>query len=189
MKYVIAYWLLPAEPALQFFVETIRELAIRFDAPVFDPHLTLFIAPLNCRSPVEVLAEFGEVSINLSTAGVGFSEQFTKTLFVQFEKSDPLQKLSDRISELSGATEPSILDPHVSLLYRHLASPAKRQLAASINLRFTKVTFKGFGVVRCASPTKTADDVRAWQLLATTRRKTCLGVWEKHLYTSSLRLI
>src|SRR6266542_3735225 len=40
-RIVIAYWLIPAEPARGFFQGVINDLARRYDAPLFEPHLSL----------------------------------------------------------------------------------------------------------------------------------------------------
>ena len=40
---VIAYWLIPSEPALSFFQRIINDLACRYDAPVFEPHVTIHV--------------------------------------------------------------------------------------------------------------------------------------------------
>jgi hypothetical protein len=166
METVIAYWLLPAEPARNFFAKTIEKLAARFDAPSFTPHLTLFVASENPRAPAEVVSAIGIAEIILSAIDVRSSEQFTKTLFVQFKTTNQLQELSDKVCRLSGANECSVLDPHVSLLYQSLPEQTKQKLADSIHLPFREVTFASVCAMRCASPTQTTDDVRAWRLLA-----------------------
>jgi hypothetical protein len=161
----IAYWLLPAQPARSFFAEAISELADRFDAPNFDPHLTVFLAPENLRAPAEVLAELGGVSIKLASIDVGLSEEFTKTLFVRFEKTEALQRLNVDICELSGAPENQLADPHVSLLYKYLPVETKRELAGSIQLPFREVAFNSICAMRCGVPTSSAADVHAWKLV------------------------
>ena len=40
---VIAYWLIPSEPAHSFFQQIINDLARRCDAPVFEPHVTIHV--------------------------------------------------------------------------------------------------------------------------------------------------
>src|SRR5437660_1675571 len=40
---VIAYWLIPAEPAHRFFQRLIEDLARRYDAPLFEPHVTIHV--------------------------------------------------------------------------------------------------------------------------------------------------
>jgi hypothetical protein len=39
---ITAFWLMPAAREREFFSGVIAELAARFDAPVFEPHVTLF---------------------------------------------------------------------------------------------------------------------------------------------------
>jgi hypothetical protein len=162
---VIAYWLLPADPAQSFFANLIGELADRFDAAHFNPHLTIFLAPENSRAPAEVLAELGAVSIKLTSIDIGVSEQFTKTLFVRFEKTEALRRLNAAICQLSGAPENQVADPHVSLLYKYLPVEIKQELAGSIQLPFREVAFKLMCAMRCASPISSAADVRAWKLV------------------------
>ena len=45
----VAYWLLPETAAHEMLAEKIRELAMRLEAPVFAPHVSVFVAPENSR--------------------------------------------------------------------------------------------------------------------------------------------
>jgi hypothetical protein len=40
---VIAYWLIPSEPAHSIFKRIINQLARRWNAPVFEPHVTIHV--------------------------------------------------------------------------------------------------------------------------------------------------
>src|SRR5438270_14014805 len=91
--HAIAYWLVPEAAAREVFSRQIRELARQFGAPLFEPHVTIFIAPENSRAPLEVLHELGPVEIELAIRSIRFSEQFTKTLLVQFESYSSLQRI------------------------------------------------------------------------------------------------
>ena len=164
--WAIAYWLLPEKAVREVFAGKIRELAGRFDTPVFAPHLTVFIAPQNSRHPAEILPEFGGVRIELTIHSIRFSEQFTKTLFVQFERSVPLQEMGDRIWKASGAPERYVIDPHLSLLYATLAAEKKKALVDEIKFPFRKFGFNSICAMRCARPTLTVTEVEQWQLLA-----------------------
>src|SRR5438270_13336750 len=99
----IAYWLLPETAAREVFAEKISELARRFETPVFAPHVSVFIAPENSRPPAEILRELGAVTIELTIHSIRFSAQFTKTLFVEFERSVALQELGVGILKASRA--------------------------------------------------------------------------------------
>ena len=165
MTTVIAYWLLPAEPRRSFFAEAIAKLATRFNAPTFTPHLTLLIAPENSRAPTEVVNELGAFAVDLPITGVSFSEQLAKSLFVRFRPTNALQQLNATVQRLAGAPGYDLTDPHLSLLYKHLPEETKRKVARSIQLPFHEATFDSICAMRCASPTSSAADVRAWELV------------------------
>jgi hypothetical protein len=162
----IAYWLLPEAAAREVFSREIRELARQFGAPLFEPHATIFTAPEDSRAPLEVLREVRQVKLELTIHSIRFGEEFTKTLFVQFEANSNLQQLGDAIWQASGAGNRYLIDPHLSLLYTKLPSKTKQRLADNIRLPFRKVGFTSICVMRCARPTTRAIEVEQWKLLA-----------------------
>ena len=165
--HAIAYWLQPEAAAGEVFSREITRLARQFGAPLFKPHLTIFIAPQNSRAPLEVLNEVGAVDIELAIHSIRFSEQFTKTLFVQFERNSALQQLGDAIWKASGLRgHRYLIEPHLSLLYAKMPSKTKQRLADNIRLPFHEVDFTSICVMRCARPTTRAIEVEQWKLLA-----------------------
>lgn len=162
----VAYWLLPETVAREVFSREIRELARQFGAPLFEPHVTVFIAPENSPAPREVLREVGQVNIELTIHSIRFSEQFTKTLSVQFETNSALQQLGDAIWKASEAPERYLIDPHLSLLYAKLPPETEQILADTIRLPFRAVRFTSICAMRCARPTTSAIEVEQWKLLA-----------------------
>lgn len=115
--HAIAYWLLPERAAREVFSRKIRVLARQFGSPVFAPHVTIFIAPENSRAPLEVLREVGPLKIELPIHSIRFSEEFTKTLFIEFATNTTLQQLGDAVWKASRAGDRYLIDPHLSLLY------------------------------------------------------------------------
>ena len=164
--HAIAYWLLPEAAAREVFLREIRRLAKEFGAPLFEPHVTIFVAPENSRAPLEVLHEVGPVDIELTIHSIRVSEQFTKTLFVQFERNSALQQLGDAIRKAKGARNRYLIDPHLSLLYAKLPSKTKQRLTDNTRLPFRKVGFTSICVMRCARPTTRVIEVEQWKLLA-----------------------
>ena len=164
--HAIAYWLLPEAAAREVFLREIRRRARQFGAPLFEPHVTIFTAPENSRTPLEVLHEVKPVDIKLAIHSIRFSEQLTKTLFVQFERNSALQQLADAIWKASGARGRYLIEPHLSLLYAKLPSKTNQRLAANIRLPFREVGFSSICVMRCAHPTTRAIEVEQWKLLA-----------------------
>jgi hypothetical protein len=162
----VAYWLLPETAARAVLSREIRALARRFGAPLFEPHVTIFVAPESSRPPLDVLCKLPPVKIELTIHSIRFGEQFTKTLFVQFATNSTLQQLGDAIWKASGAGDGYLIDPHLSLLYAKLPPETKQRLADKIRLPFHEVCFSSIFAMRCARPTTTAREVEQWKLLA-----------------------
>lgn len=165
-SYAIAYWLLPETAVREVLSLEIAELARQFSAQSFEPHVTVFVAPENTVYPNQVVRKIGDIDLELTIHGIQFSEQFTRTLFVQFGLSDELQQLSDLIWRASGAPARYLVDPHLSLLYAKLPEETKQTLAEKIRLPFGKISFISLCAMRCARPTTTAAEVEEWKLVA-----------------------
>jgi 2'-5' RNA ligase len=167
-KTAIAYWLIPAEPARSFFERTIADLARRYNAPVFEPHMTIYVGSDRVEAE-EVIAKavYGCRLVQAKALQVCQSGEFIKTLFVQFALDRKLQQLNEMIRDAAQDSSDYQLKPHLSLLYKKMSILARRQLAGSIKVPFSEVTFDSIEAVRCALPTRRRADVEAWRVVAT----------------------
>ena len=161
-KSVLIYWLIPARAERELFRKLIRILAKQFDAPIFEPHLTLCFGK-NRESARKLLRRVKTSPLRLRVHEVGHSSKFTKTLFVRMKPDRSLNKLA---LELGSA---ALADPHVSLVYKKLPARIRKELVATIKLPFRSVTFDIVKAVRCTSPTTTAREVKSWRAVATKR--------------------
>jgi len=159
------YWLLPAKPQRELFCELIRILRKEFRAPNFEPHLTLFSVAKDREPPKKSLQQIRLRKIRLTARGIGFSSQYTKTLFVRFKPSAELRKLVADIGRVTKSRPKAPKDPHVSLVYKKIPRGTKKSLAAVLRLPFRTVVFDTIAVVRCVSPSRTAADVKSWKVL------------------------
>jgi hypothetical protein len=166
-KKVTAFWLVPAGSEKQLFGALIRILARELNAPLFEPHVTLFASAAPPADVRRLLKKTRSAPILLDVGGVGYSGRFTKTLFVRLRGSPRLKDLLKELSGRAGGRVPRLSDPHLSLCYKKLSASAKRELASVIRLPLRKVRFDIIKAVRCISPTKTARDVRAWRTIGT----------------------
>lgn len=151
-KRVEIYWLIPAPPYRELFRELGRILARQFDAPRFEPHLTL------CRRQHRQLPKFRP--IRLRVREIAYSSKYTKTLFVRFEPNESLRKL---VVDLNGKPP---RDPHLSLIYQRLPASTKRELARTIRLPFRSVSFDAVKIAQCVWPTEMRRDVESWRIVA-----------------------
>ena len=106
-RIVIAYWLIPAEPAHRFFQDLINDLARRYDAPVFEPHVTIYVGADSTDALGTTLSKCARdcEPIVLQALEVSYSDEFIKTLFVEFELNSKLRQLNQVIR--SAAKNPS----------------------------------------------------------------------------------
>jgi len=164
---VIAYWLIPAEPAHSFFYRVIDDLARRYEAAAFEPHVTLHVGADRADSAQEALAESVRecTPIKLKPLGIQQSDEFVKTLFVQFELTSELSHVKGIVRDAAHDSSQYDLQPHLSLLYNKMEGAVRRELAASIVVPFSEVTFDRIKTVRCLSHTQCRADVESWQVI------------------------
>jgi hypothetical protein len=161
----ISYWLVPAAGGKERFEEIIRQLAARFDAPVFEPHVTVYSGPLSPRdNAANVVASAAATTpeLVLHSLGIAHSEQFTKTVFVEFAPTGILSKLSDTLKQHSAQPAHYELKPHLSLIYAPLAAPAREQLVHE--LVFSPATrFNALKAILSRDQVRTREDVETWR--------------------------
>jgi 2'-5' RNA ligase len=170
-KRILAYWLIPAEPALSYLRSVINDFARRFDAPVFEPHVTLYVTNADHETPAEVLTHAPAYSrtCRLSVAGIDYSDEFTKTLFVQFRPDAALTRLSENLWSASISQPEYQLNPHLSLIYKTMSPGTKAQVADSIRLPFGEVSFDSVKAVISPAKIESRADVEAWRVVAAQR--------------------
>jgi len=165
---VIAYWLIPAEPVHRFLQDLINDLARRYDTPVFEPHVTIYIG---ADSTEEVATTLSKVArdcepIALQALEVSHSDKFIKTLFVEFGLNTKLRQLNHVIRNAAQDSSDYDLKPHLSLIYKRMSVQTRRGLAHSIEVPFSQVVFDSLKAVRCISPTQSRADVEAWRVVS-----------------------
>ena len=165
-KTAIVYWLLPAKPERELFCSIIRILRKAFNAPNFEPHLTLFVTAKDRQPPSKVLRQIRSRPIRLRARGVAFSPKFTKTLYVRFKSSPALRKLNGKVGRAANSSAKAPGDPHVSLLYKKLPRAAQKELAAVMRLPFRSVVFDSIAAVRLTLPVRNSADVAKWKVVA-----------------------
>jgi hypothetical protein len=167
MRARISYWLIPIEADKKRLQRMIDELASRFDAPVFEPHVTLYSGEIDhIEDAADVLEGIaGEFPLVLPSRGLGQSDQFTKTLFVEFASDPALGQISDDLKSFSKAQDDYTLKPHLSLLYAPV-SPEIREAHAREIVVPQVVQFNSIKAVATGNRTQTKSDVESWRSLA-----------------------
>jgi 2'-5' RNA ligase len=168
---ILTYWLVPAEPARTHFASIISDLALRFDAPVFEPHVTIYVTRSKNENTGDALkpALANCKAYRLLISGIDCSEEFTKTVFVQFEADQALTELNGNLRRASAFQNDYQLNPHLSLIYKTMSHETKEEIARSLTLPFKEVLFDTAKAVISPSRIQSREDVDAWCVVATHR--------------------
>ena len=159
----LAFWLIPARREKAFFGKIIAELGARFDAPVFEPHLTLH-GGVDPQRAVDSLQKIpAAAKYQLEIEGIHASGEYIKTFFVRFRPSEKLQRLRAALGEMLDLESAAEFDPHLSLLYKRMPELEKAALAKTVEIPFQKVSFEGMKLIAHPAEIKRRADVEAWQ--------------------------
>jgi 2'-5' RNA ligase len=149
----------------------IKELAQRYDAPGFEPHVTLAGGEMSEERAREILRNLSvRQPIELEITGIKHSEKYTKTLFVQFRSVPQIEALGAEIHKAAGSDYK--LNPHLSLLYKEMPDDEKAQAAREISFPFDCVMFEVVTVIVTPTPIRKPDDIQAWRTLGSRRLDT-----------------
>lgn len=167
MPLLFSYWLLPAEPVAAALQAQIADLAARYDAVAFEPHVTLYSGPSD-DGEVAATLDFLRQSfrpLRLTPFVVAQSSRLTKTLYVRLELTSELTALAATIKGRARRPSDSRLDdPHVSLLYQRIDEAERMKLAAEIALP-APFAGDGIAVIETETPLEDLDQFRRWRFV------------------------
>ena len=161
-------WLTPREPLRSLLRSTIRQLAARFDAVEFEPHVTVFSAP---STDIEALAVARRIAaqfspIELTADCLDHSESYTKTLFVQFRNSALLRQIFDTAAAQYSRPSNYILNPHLSLIYKKLSTARRRRkLCATLHVPMGSYGFDRVRMIETELPIEDDGPMRRWRVI------------------------
>lgn len=166
MADILSFWLIPTHETRSWLTRDIERLAERYNAPVFEPHLTVHAGPLHgVASPASVLGEtaFEFDPITLRAVAIGHSPEFSKAVFLELQQDEALLDLAGKLRERLPSDY--VLHPHISLIYQHLSEAQRSEITKDLLVPNQDMRFEVIQAVKCPAVTETADDVRSWQLL------------------------
>lgn len=127
-------WLIPTGKAYEKFSNLIKKLAKEYNAPVFEPHITLlgdFMQPEEeCIELTKQLVS-GQNPFIITMDEIDYEDFYFRTLFVRAEKSGTLLNLHNRSKEIFEMNIPPYM-PHLSLLYGTFPVETKEKIIKEI---------------------------------------------------------
>lgn len=127
-------WLVPTGETFEKFDTLIQKLAKEYNAPVFEPHVTLlgeFMDPVEnaVEKTKHLVAEEKPFTIKMNQ--IGCQDYFWRTLFVYATKTPQLQALHDKAKQIFNMELPVFM-PHLSLLYGMFPKDIKDKIISEI---------------------------------------------------------
>lgn len=164
----VSFWLVPAEEDRAFFQEIIDTLSQEYDAPTFTSHVTIYsgeYAP--DESPTELIenATQGVQNFSLRVDKLLYTDEFTKSLFVQFHPNFILSQISETLRSRSKKPSDFALNPHLSLIYQDLSEVIKKKLITKLSLPKSEVLFNEVRAISTPNKVKGREDVESWEVI------------------------
>ena len=144
-------WLMPPAPTQQRFAALIDRLSRRVGTPCFIPHVTLIGSLFSPESEVvrcveQLASTLAPIPVRL--AGLGWSDQYYRCLFMRAEPSAELLAAHREASDRLGVPPEADFFPHLSLIYGNLAENEKTQIVQEIGASFD-VSFTAAQICLC----------------------------------------
>lgn len=163
-----AVFLTPATDDCRYAEGLIRELSAKLDAPLFEPHLTLCSGVTAEPGPlIRAVAEAarGLAPLTLRVRRIGCTEEYFRTIFIEFEPDPVLAGLHERLGALLERRNGAVFLPHLSLLYREMPLADKEALARRLRLDRSVLRFDGLKVVVPGNQAAGWRDTLRWETL------------------------
>lgn len=133
--------IIPHEPIFNQLKKIIDKLALEFNGPLFEPHMTL-IGNIDMDLPqveqkVKILASQID-KLDLSLGEISFSTTYFQNVFIRVNSTHQLLEININAKKLFGIKN-NVFMPHISLLYGN-QDMKKREEAAS-KVKITPVSF------------------------------------------------
>lgn len=152
--------ILPSAEEFNRFVNLIKKLAEKYDAPIFDPHITILGQASDNESTAIKLTEelvTGISPFNITLNKIGYQDYYFRALYVLVEKTEPLLKLHEKAKQLFEKQDIPPYMPHLSLLYGDFPVAIKEKIMQEIG-REQPSTFE----VKSLYVFKTEGEANSW---------------------------
>ncbi|MBW2520037.1 MAG: 2'-5' RNA ligase family protein [Deltaproteobacteria bacterium] len=168
----IAFWLIPEQRFYDELLAIIVKLAKRFDAPVFQPHVTIYCTRRSDdRDELTLLTSLAQLTrpLTLNVETVQTGESLNKTLFLQLQKTAECNSLYQVLHGAASSPSGYRFDPHLSLLYQHTPRFMREALVSQLGFPYTAIRFDRLQAVAIPENLSSLESFLGWQTLLSIR--------------------
>ncbi|MGH6796160.1 MAG: hypothetical protein ACREDM_09720 [Methylocella sp.] len=160
-----SFWLLPAEPLKRQLHTIVRRLVKKYDAIDFEPHVTISSGPSDddqSRTIARGIASQFSLG-ELLPVKLDYASEYTKTLFIQFEDSDIVRRMSGAIKDRSSRPVNYVLNPHLSLLYKTMPAAKQAEICRTLDVPKGIYFFDRLRVIETEIPLTRPEQIERWR--------------------------
>ena len=99
-----------------------------------------------------------EKKFSVEKTEISFSDDFWKTVFMEFTKNNYLQRINSKLTEKLESFSKYEFKPHASLIYKKMEKEAKTKLTES-------VTVKGNFIISGMCIQEFSEDISKWKIV------------------------
>jgi putative hydrolase of the HAD superfamily len=159
-------FLTPSDANFKYTANLIRELCGKYDMPAFEPHVTVYsgiLSDLDALKKVVSTAVYGIGPFSLHVRRVGCSDEYFRSLYIEFEEDPVLREIHERIHAGAGSDSGYELFPHLSLLYSDMPLGNKKALAKRVVMDRSAIHFDQVKIVTPRNREEGWRDTGQWQ--------------------------
>lgn len=163
----MAYWLVPSAEVGIELQRIVSELSSRFDGPVFVPHVTVYFGPYHNDDSVDVILDALSrfEALSLKTEAMKFTEEFTKSCYLQFESCELFGRMNNAVTKHLHDPVRYDASPHLSLFYGKLTALQQKTIAAEFTIP-KSIQFETAVAIANPPQVESRADVEAWREVA-----------------------
>ena len=128
-------WIVPSSDVKQRFSGMIDDLAGRYEAPKFEPHMTL-LGDLKgneeglLNKAYEIAGAISPFRIRMTE--IDYLDAYFRCLFIRAEETGPLMEANEKAREVFGRqTSPKFM-PHISIMYGEYPNELKERIIGEL---------------------------------------------------------
>lgn len=166
MNTVYSVCLIPDKEGEAFLDSIIISLAQKYSTYPFIPHLTIYGATPASKEKINKAVDVALKNIKpfiVKVNRLNYSDDFKKTLFIEFEMNKSLQKIHSTLRSKLKSYKDYLLNPHLSLIYKHnLPDEEKIKIINSLEMK-KEFTFGRCAIISATRSLIEETDVTDWQ--------------------------
>ncbi len=163
---LVSVWLVTNDEDKLYLSKIINDLGSKYAAPLFHPHLTVYGGADTSADEVIQAAKdavFGIKPFKITVDKLNQSEDYFKTVFIEFKDHDLLTIINQRLDQKLAKYSDYTFKPHISLIYKDMSEEEKKEVIASLNVK-KEFTIFGIAVV-IGDDQKNEEGVKSWRIL------------------------